>query len=85
MTADPSRYPERPAAWFVVTDQGLRLEGPFESLDGATKAREHVVARLAEQMRTQRYSAAEIAARVQAVVVAHGVLVGPWQHFAPDA
>lgn len=84
MTADPSRYPERPAAWYVVTDQGLRLEGPFDARSGATEAREHVVGRLAEQMRTQRYSAAEIAARLQAVVVAHGHLVGPWQHFVPS-
>lgn len=83
MTADPSRYPERPPAWYVITDQGLRLDGPFEARSAAAEARERVVRRLTEQMGAQRYSAAEIAARIQAVVVAHGQLVGPWQHFVP--
>lgn len=81
MTADSSRYPDRPAAWFVVTDQGLRLAGPYATRSEALAGRWDAVERLRASMLAERFTAAQIDARDRAVVVAWGVLVGPWQQF----
>jgi hypothetical protein len=84
VTADPSRCPERPPAWFVVTDQGIRLAGPYDGRAEAERARAVVVESIRRSMMRERFPGAEIAARIRAVRVDRGVLLGPWQHFTPD-
>jgi hypothetical protein len=81
MTADPSRFPDRPPTFYVVTDQGIALAGPYMTRQEAVEARTDVVERLRAAMMAERSSGAAIATRVRAVVVAYGVLVGPQQAF----
>ena len=49
MTADPSRYPERPPAWWVITTDNLPMAGPFGEWPLALVARH----RRAEQLRVE--------------------------------
>lgn len=81
MTADPSRSPEQAPAWWVVTTQGVPLDGPHATREDALSARRTVVTRMRESMAREHLSGAQIAAQTGAVVVAHGVLTGPWRRF----
>jgi hypothetical protein len=81
VTAGPDRSRVSPPAWFVTTDQGIVLAGPFRTRAEATRARTDVVERLRSGMQRERFTGEQIAARVRAVLVGYGVLTGPWQRF----
>jgi hypothetical protein len=84
VVANPSLVPVRPAAWYVVTDQGVRLAGPHPTREQATAALTRVVENLRTGMLREQFPGEQIAARIRAVRVAHGVLTGPHQQFRPS-
>lgn len=81
MTADPSRCPERPPAWYVATDQGVVLAGPFRDYPAAILGHARVAERLRAALMREQASAVFIAGRLLAVAPRWGVLVGAHQHF----
>lgn len=81
VTADLSRFPERSPAWFVATDQGVVLAGPFDTVHRARAVRTEVVESLRRELMADRRPGAFIAERITAVEVRWGVLVGPWGQF----
>ncbi len=83
MTAGPDRSPDRPAAWFVATDQGVVLAGPCADWPQALLARARVLARLREDLEREGRSSAFIASRCAVVAPRWGVLIGAWQRFEP--
>jgi hypothetical protein len=83
MTADPSRSPERPPAWWIATDQGVVLDGPYEDWPVALVGHARVIARLREALEREHRPPGFIAARCVAVAPRWGVLSGAWQHFRP--
>lgn len=83
MTAGPDRSPRRPAAWYVATDQGVVLAGPFADWPRALLARARVVAQLRADLEREDRSPAFIAGRCAAVAPRWGVLIGAWQRFEP--
>jgi len=81
VTADPSRAPERPASWYVVTDQGVVLAGPYDDRADARMAYDVVVAELRHDLMRARKSGQFIHERVAAVGVRWGRTVGAWGGF----
>ncbi len=83
MTADPSRSPERPPAWWVATDQGVVLAGPYDDWPVALVGHARTIARLRESLERDRRTELFIAERCAAVAPRWGALTGAWQHFRP--
>lgn len=83
MTADPSRSPERPPAWWVATDQGVVLAGPYDDWPVALVGHARTIARLRDALEQDRRTASFIAERCAAVAPRWGELTGAWQHFRP--
>lgn len=81
MTADPSRAPDRPAAWHVVTAQGVILAGPFARRETAEVAYDDTVTAMRREMERTRRPEAEIVTQVAAVIVAYGSAAGAWGGF----
>lgn len=81
MTADPSRAPVQPAAWFVVTAQGVVLAGPYVDRETADAGYDGTVAGLRREMERSRRPEDEIGLRVAAVMVAFGRRAGAWGGF----
>lgn len=77
MTASPQQYAHREPMWWVATDQGVVLAGPFPDEITAREGGNAVAARLREAMRRERYSEVRIAERVRALRVNFGVRVHP--------
>lgn len=75
-----AQSPDRPPAWFVTTDQGVVLAGPFPDRTDAVTAYRDVVAGLRRDL-TGRQPGEYIAARVRAVRVAWGRTRGPHAEF----
>lgn len=81
LTADQSRTPDHPPAWFVATDQGVVLAGPFPTYTAALVAHGRVVERLRASLNREQAAPAYIASRLRAVAPQWGVLVGAHQQF----
>lgn len=85
MPADSSLMPREPAGWYLVTDQGVVLSVRFDSPGPAEAYRERFLVDLRRDLQRARKPPAFIAARVRAVRVGYGVLVGAWCGFAEAA
>jgi hypothetical protein len=80
VVADSSFSPSGPPAWFVATDQGVVLAGPFADRAAAWAARGAVITKLRADLMRDRRPGWFVARRLRAVQVRFGVLTGPWQH-----
>lgn len=79
MTAGPHQFdPRRDPAWWVHTDQGVVLAGPFSCEAQARAGGNEVAAQLRAAMRRERYSERAITARVRALRI--GFAVRTWPH-----
>jgi hypothetical protein len=83
VTADSSRSPERPSAWWIATDQGVVLGGPYDDWPVALVGHARTIARLREVLEREQRPPGFIAERCLAVAPRWGVLTGAWQHFHP--
>lgn len=83
MTADPSRSPERPPAWWIATDQGVVLGGPYDDWPVALVGHARTIVRLREALERDQRPPCFIAECCRAVAPRWGVLTGAWQHFHP--
>ncbi len=83
MTADPSRTPKRPPSWWVATDQGVVLAGPYDDWPRALVGHARAVARIREALEREQRPPCFVAERCLAVAPRWGVLSGAWQHFEP--
>ncbi len=85
MTADSSLMPRDPPGWYVVTDQGVVLSVRFAHRRSAEVFRDQFVVDLRRDLQRAHKPGAFVAARVRAVRVSYGVLVGAWCGFEPRA
>lgn len=79
MTASPDQF-SRPTApaWYVHTDQGVMLAGPFDTEAEARTAGNDAAARLRAGMRRDRqFTEADVRARVAALRVGFGTTTYP--------
>lgn len=83
MVADSSFSPTRPPAWYVATDQGVVLAGPFPEQATAWAARRTVLANLRADLMRDRRPGWFVAQQLRAVRVCFGTLVGPWRQLRP--
>lgn len=84
MTAGPHQYRyDLAAAWWVHTDQGVVLAGPFPDEAAARAAGNEVAGRLRASMRQERYAERVIGQRVAALRVGRGTRQWPYGWFDP--
>jgi hypothetical protein len=76
--ADPSQYPElRSPSWYVHTDQGVLLAGPYPDEQTARAQGNRVAAQIRAGMRREGHREPATAERVQALGVSLGVTEPP--------
>lgn len=83
MTAGPHQFVYREPAWWVHTDQGVVLDGPYRDESAARAGGNDVAARLRAAMRRERYSERQVADRVRALRVSFGTRHWPCGWFEP--
>ncbi len=83
MTAGPHQFDRRDPAWFVHTDQGVVLAGPFADEASARVGGNQVAANLRAAMRRERYTERQVAERVVALRVSLGTRHWPCGWFEP--
>lgn len=75
--ASPEQYPWQREAWYVTTDQGVVLGGPYPD-ELAARAGGNVVAEeLRASMRRERFPERQVAERVRALRVGFGIRERP--------
>jgi hypothetical protein len=83
VTAGPDRQVDRPPAWFVTTEQGVILAGPYLTRAEAEWAHAEVVNHLETELARAGRPGRFIARRIAAVRVSFGLRSWPHGRFEP--